>query len=90
MYAEWTCVFPGKMGLSWKLAWNHIDTEENARDWAAHFSNAVAVPLELYRHMKEMEHRVVAAEGKLQEMGVRMDYIDGQPVFVDLNLSGLR
>ena len=81
----WVCVFPGKMGISWKLTWGH-GTRQEAEAQAAKNRNVVAVPLALWLRYKEYEHRSVAAEAKLVEVArLRLDYKDGTPVFVDLN-----
>ncbi len=58
---RWTCVFPGKMGISWKLAWNSCGTKQEAEVQAAKNCNVVAVPLALWLRYKEYEHRSVAA-----------------------------
>lgn len=84
-YKEWTVVFPGKMGISWKRFQEFIGTEDEARAEAAKWGNSVAVPLELCLKMKEYERRTVAAEQKLQELGYRSEYKDGQPVFTEFS-----
>jgi hypothetical protein len=77
---KWTCVFPGKMGISWKLAWNAYGTRGEAEAQAAKNCNVVAVPLALWLRYKEYEHRAVAAERKLaNEFGVRLDYVGDEP-----------
>jgi hypothetical protein len=82
---QWTCIFPGKMGISWKLAWNRHGTKSEAETQAAKNRNVVAVPLALWLRYKEYEHRSVVAERKLQEeLGIRVDYIDEKPVFVQV------
>lgn len=81
----WTCVFPGKMGISWKLAWNNVGTKAEAEAEAAKNRNVVAIPLALWGRYKEYEHRTVAAERKLmEELGIRVDYIDREPKFVQV------
>jgi len=87
----WTCIFPGKMGISWKLAWNSYGTKAEAEEQAAKNRNVVAVPLALWLRYKEYEHRTVVAERKLlDELGLRLDYIEkpdsmyGEPTFVQV------
>jgi len=81
----WTCIFPGKMGLSWKPAWNSYGTRAEAEEEAAKYANTIPIPVALFRRMKEHEHRMVAAEQKLQQVaGLRLDYKDGNITFVDL------
>lgn len=75
-FKEWTCTFPGKMGLSWKRAWGGVGTKEEAEAEAAKYCNVVAVPLELFEKMKEHERRMVQAERKLES--VCTDY-NGNP-----------
>ncbi len=65
-FKEWTCTFPGKMGISWKRAWDGVGTKAEAEAQAAKNCNAVAVPLELFESMKDYEFRTVKAEAKLQ------------------------
>jgi hypothetical protein len=74
VFADWTCTFPGKMGLSWKRAWHGVGTKEEAEAQAAKNCNVVAVPLQLFETMKEHERRMVAAEaerGRLVEGCIR-------------------
>lgn len=84
-YKEWTVVFPGKMAISWKRLQEFVGTEEEARAEAAKWGNVVVVPLVLWQKMKENEHRMVAAEQKLEELGFRSEYKDGQPVFTEFS-----
>ncbi len=70
VFDRWTCIFPGKMGLSWKLAWNSFGTKEEAEEQAAKNCNVVAVPVQLYEHIKETERRMVEAERKLDNLRV--------------------
>jgi hypothetical protein len=65
VFNEWTCIFPGKMGLSWKRAWNGVGTKEQAEEIALRNCNTVAVPLQLFETMKEHERRMVVAERAL-------------------------
>lgn len=84
-FKTWTVVFPGKMNLSWKRAsFFDYGTREEAEAEAARYANVVAVPVELRDHLKEVEHRMVAAERKLNEFGVRQDYKDGAVSYVEL------
>jgi len=85
VFEEWTCIFPGKHGLSWKQAWYGSGPREEAENQASKNCNVVAVPLQLFQHIKEIEHRMVAAETKLQDLGIRMDYVEGKPVFISLS-----
>jgi hypothetical protein len=72
----WTCAFPGKMGLSWKRAWTE-GTKEEAEAEASKWANVIALPVQLFEHIKQMEHRMVVAERKLmEETGIRIDYGD--------------
>jgi hypothetical protein len=68
---KWTCVFPGKMGISWKLSWNEHGTKEEAEIQAAKNCNVVAIPLALWLRYQEYENRAVAAELKLLEFGIK-------------------
>lgn len=80
----WTCMFPGKMGISWKASWG-TGTKEEAEAQASKNCNVIAVPLALWLRYKEYEHRAVAAERKLyDELKIRVDYEDDKPVFVQL------
>lgn len=67
VFTEWTCIFPGKLGLSWKLAWNASGTKEEAEAAASKNCNVIAVPVELYVHIKDMECRMVEAERRLNK-----------------------
>jgi hypothetical protein len=79
----WTCIFPGKMGISWKLAWNGTGTKLEAEEQAIKNRNVIAIPLALWLRYKEYEHRTVKAEQKLlDELGLRADYKDGEHSFV--------
>ena len=81
----WTCVFPGKMGISWKLAWNSYGTKAEAEAQAAKNQNVVAVPLAFWLRYKEYEHRCVAAEKKLMEVAnLRLDYNEGEIGFTEI------
>lgn len=80
VFEKWVCVFPGKMGLSWKLAHDAVDTKEEAEAKALKNCNVVAIPLQLYDHVKEMETRMVVAENNLQDFNYlcrRMDEMRG-------------
>src|SRR4051812_34625792 len=94
-FDKWVCVFPGKMGISWKLANDTVfDSKKTAEDVACQNCNVVAVPLELWERYREYEHRSVVAERKLVEVaGLRLDYAravggvaggGGSVTFVDL------
>lgn len=67
VFNEWTCIFPGKMGLSWKQSWG-TGTKEEAEVQADKNCNVIAVPLQLFETMKDHERRMVAAERELQEI----------------------
>jgi hypothetical protein len=63
MFKNWTCIFPGKMGISWKQAtWNWSGTKEEAEKHASQYCNCIAVPIELFEHIKKMESRVVSID----------------------------
>ncbi len=66
VFQEWTTIFPGKMGLSWKRGWDGVGTQEEAEAVAAKNCNVVAVPLQLFEHIKETERRMVIAERELR------------------------
>lgn len=66
-FKMWTCVFPGKMGLCWKLAWNGSGTKEEAETEAQKFCNSVVVPLQLWEKIKEHDERLVKAEEKVRQ-----------------------
>lgn len=85
-WGNWTCIFPGKMGLSWKRAsWCGAGTREAAEAEATKFCNVIAVPVQLCDHIKAIEIRALVAERKLQELGIRVDYNDAMvPTFVEL------
>ena len=52
---KWVCIFPGKMGLVWKLAYNKIfDTRIEAEIEADKYCNVIAVPVMLYEHLKSL------------------------------------
>ena len=61
-FAEWTCIFPGKMGLSWKRAWDGVGTKEEAEIQAMKHCNTVAVPLALFEHIRNVAKRMVEAK----------------------------
>ena len=63
---QWICIFPGKMGLSWKRAWLGSGTKKEAEEQAAKNRNVVPVPLALWLRYLEYEQRAVVAERKLQ------------------------
>ena len=69
-FTEWICVFPGKMGISWKRAWYGSGTKEEAEEQAQQNCNVVAIPLALWERYHEYETRMVRAEKKLQELGI--------------------
>jgi hypothetical protein len=71
VFDTWTCIFPGKMGLSWKRAWDGQGTKEEAEAQAAKNCNVVVVPVQLYDHIKEIERRMVQAEGRLTAEAIR-------------------
>lgn len=61
-FEKWTTAFPGKMGLSWKRGWDGVGTKEEAETEAAKNCNVIALPLYLFLHIKQIEHRMVVAE----------------------------
>lgn len=67
-FEEWTTIFPGKSGISWKRGWDGVGTKEEAEAIASKNCNVVAVPLELFEHIKDIERRMVFAERKLDEI----------------------
>jgi len=71
VFKEWTTIFPGKMGLSWKRGWDGVGTKEEAETEAAKNCNVIAVPLQLFEHIKEIEQRMVKAERVNRENCVR-------------------
>lgn len=89
VYGEWCVIFPGKMGLSWKIVTSY-DSKEEAETAAAKNCNTVIVPTDLYVTMKENEHRMVAAESKLNEFRIRQDYEDGKITYTELDGYGQR
>ena len=72
VFKEWTCIFPGKMGISWKRAWDEVGTKSEAEAEAAKNCSVIAVPLQLFTHIKEYEHRMVAAENELTRLKTRL------------------
>jgi hypothetical protein len=82
---QWTCIFPGKMGISWKIAWNSHGTKAEAEAQAAKNRNVLAVPLALWLRYREYEYCLVVAKQKLvDELGLRLDYVDEKPVFAEV------
>lgn len=67
-FGEYACVFPGKMGISWKLASGPWDDLEKARDEAEKNCNVAVVPWEFWERYKEYEGRMVAAEAELSKL----------------------
>src|SRR5215813_4866279 len=72
-YKEWVCVFPGKMGIAWKLADSEVSTKEEAEKRAERNCNVVAVPLAFWEKYSEFSHRMVKAERDLQEAMVELE-----------------
>lgn len=69
-FEQWICVFPGKMGLSWKPASGRIGSKEEIELEAEGYRNTVAIPLQLFETMKDHERRMVVAEQKVNEARV--------------------
>lgn len=67
VYKEWTCIFPGKLGLYWKRAWDGICTKEEAELQASKNCNVISVPVQLFEYIKEIECRMVSAEALIPE-----------------------
>lgn len=62
-----------------------MGTKGQAAAEAEKYCNSVAIPLQLFEHLKFMELRVVVAERKLQELGIRIDYdANREPQFISL------
>lgn len=87
VFEQWTCIFPGKMGLSWKRAWDGVGTKEQAETEAAKNCNVVAVPLQLFEKMKEHERRMVKAERMNEELGDKCRLIGEYKQMVDILLE---
>ncbi len=68
VYDRWACIFPGKMGLSWKLV--GLGSKEQAEEECKKHCNTVAIPEQLYVHLKNLEHRVTIAERTLNHIRV--------------------
>lgn len=68
VFKEWTTAFPGKMGLSWKRGWDGVGTKEEAEAMATEYCNTIAIPVQLFEHIKEMERRMVEAETALAQI----------------------
>ncbi len=68
-FKEWTCIFPGKMGISWKRAWDGVGTKEEAEEQAKKNCNVIAIPLQLFENIKRQERSLVIAMKKLNEVG---------------------
>lgn len=64
-FKEWTVIFPGKGGISWKRSWDYNGTKEEAEIEASKYQNTVSVPVDLWNRYKEYEERMVIAERKL-------------------------
>jgi hypothetical protein len=61
-FKQWVCIFPGKMGLSWKLASGPYASYEEAQQQAEKNANVCAVPYEFFEKYQESEKRMVQAE----------------------------
>jgi len=70
VFKQWTCAFPGKMGLSWKRAWDGVGTKEEAEIEAAKNCNVVAIPIQLFETMKDHEKRMVLAEEMVNKIRI--------------------
>jgi len=42
-FQDWTCMFPGKMGLSWKRAWDGVGSKEEAEAQARRIRDVGAI-----------------------------------------------
>jgi hypothetical protein len=62
IFKTYVCVFPGKGALSWKLASDYEFTKEEAELESQKYCNSTAIPIQLYRHIKDCEYRMVVAE----------------------------
>lgn len=58
-FKEWTVIFPGRLGISWLLAWDATGTKEEAEAEANKHRNTVAVPLQLYKNLKHYEQEAM-------------------------------
>lgn len=86
MFDKWVCVFPGKMGISWKLAYGGVFSKEEAESYAIKYGNVVVVPLAFWEKYREYEHQAVVAKQKLIEVAnLRLDYNEGNPTFTRLS-----
>jgi hypothetical protein len=83
VFQKWTCVFPGKMGLSWKRAWDGVGSKEEAEAQAAKNCNVVAVPLQLFETMKEHERRMVIAERPLNALVAALRGLLAEPTITE-------
>lgn len=66
-YNAWTVIFPGKMGIAWKRAWEGEGTQEEARLRADQNCNAVAVPIEVWNHIDKTQRELVAIGNRVRE-----------------------
>jgi hypothetical protein len=80
----WICVFPGKMGWSWKEASGLVHHDkESAEAEAAKNCNVQVVPHDFFLKYRDAVKRMQAAEHQLRELGFRIDYGDDMtPTFV--------
>ena len=75
VFTDWVCLFPGKMGISWKLAHNRVGTREEMEVLANKNCNVVAVPLGLWERYKEYETesvRLKTGEAWVKERLIRI------------------
>lgn len=59
VFQDWVRIFPGKMGLAWKLASEVVTTKEEAEKLATRNCNVIAVPLQLWEHLQRIYYRPV-------------------------------
>jgi hypothetical protein len=75
VFEKWVCVHPGKMGLYWKIARSGEWIKEEAEIEASKNCNVVAIPLELFNHIEDIQNRVFKAESLLNSFDVALGNI---------------
>lgn len=64
---EWICVFPGKMGITWKQAWSPTSKDE-AEKQASKNRNTIAIPLAFWKRYKAFEQEYMKLKSKICEL----------------------
>lgn len=86
-YSTWTVIFPGKMGIAWKRAWDGEGTQEEARLRADQNCNAVAVPIEVWNHIDKTQRELVAIGNRVRE---RVNILEPKLAAITKDLEEIR